>query len=511
MKKIMTISFLLAAVLTILTGCSDGTKKDEEKNTSGGGSVVVGITQDLDSLDPHKAVAAGTKEVLYNIFEGLVKPDKDGNLVAAVAESYQVSEDGMTYTFVLRPNVTFHNGKTVTAEDVIYSLKRSAGLLDTSDPEVQVVAALSVIQTIESSTNGEGKEVVTIQLSTPNTELLGYLTCSIIPCDYSEQASKPVGTGPFTFVSYTPMDSVVMERNESYYGQKAHLEKVTFRISESTDAAFVELLGGNIDIFPYLTEDQAAQLAGQYNIEIGDMSLVQGLFLNNAVEPFNNPLVRQAMCHAVDRQGIIDMLSGGHGTLIGSGVYASFGAYYDASLAGRYEYDVEKAKALLKEAGYEDGFSFTIVVPSNYSYHVSTAQVIVEQLKKVGVEAKIQQIEWASWLSDVYADHNFEATVIGLDSQLAPSDILKYYISGSPKNFINYESAAFTETYQKAMQTVDTELKKQYYKELQKYLADDAASVFLQSPALLVAVNPALGGYTFYPVYVQDMASVYYK
>ena len=511
MKKIMTITILFAALLTILSGCSGGTGTDEGRNNSAGGSVVVGITQDLDSLDPHKAVAAGTKEVLYNIFEGLVKPDKDGNLVAAVAESYEISEDGTTYTFVLRPNVLFHNGKTVTAEDVIYSLKRSAGLLDTSDPEVQTVAALSVIQTIESTVNSEGREEITIRLSSPNTELLGYLTCSIVPCDYTKQDTEPVGTGPFVFSSYTPMDSVVIVRNDSYYGQKAHLEKVTFQISESTDAAFVELLAGNIDIFPYLTEDQAAQLAGQYNIEIGDMSLVQGLFLNNAAAPFDNPLVRQAMCHAVDRQGIIDMISGGHGTIIGSGVYASFGAYYDESLAGRYEYDVEKAKALLKEAGYGDGFSFTIVVPSNYSYHISTAQVIVQQLKQVGIEAKIQQIEWASWLSDVYADHNFEATIIGLDSQLAPSDILKYYISGSPKNFINYENDAFMQTYEKAVQTTDAEQKKQYYKELQRYLADDAASVFIQSPALLVAVNPALDGYTFYPVYVQDMASVYYK
>ncbi len=512
MKKIMTRMLLLAAILTALTGCSGGTGEKKEEDTSKGGSVVVGITQDLDSLDPHKAVAAGTKEVLYNIFEGLVKPDKDGNLVPAVAESYEVAPDGMTYAFVLRQGVVFHNGKTVTAEDVVYSLKRSAGLLETSDPEVQVVAALSVISTIESSENEDGKEIVTIKLKEPNTELTGYLTCSIIPCDYKEQATKPVGTGPFVFTSYEPMESIVITRNEKYYGDKAHLESVTFSISESSDAAFVELLAGNIDIFPYLTEDQAAQLKGQYTIEIGDMSLVQGLFLNNAAAPFDNLLVRQAMCYAVDRQAILDMLSGGHGSIIGSGMYASFGAYYDASLAQKYPYDTEKAKALLAEAGYKDGFTFTIQVPSNYTYHVSTAQVIADQLRKVGITAKIQQIEWAAWLSDVYSAHNFEATIIGLDSQLAPSDILKYYIAGSPKNFINYaEDETFNATYQEALKTVDAKKKKELYKKLQANLADNAASVFLQSPALLVAVNPKLGGYTFYPVYVQDMASVYYK
>ncbi len=510
MKRFISMALLVVLSLTALTACGGGTK-DDNQDTSNGGQVVVGITQDLDSLDPHKAVAAGTKEVLYNMFEGLVKPSKDGDLVPAVAQSYKISEDGKEYTFVLREGVKFHNGQEVTAEDVLYSLNRCAGRLDESDPEVQVVAAFSVISDITASTDEAGAHVITVTLKEPNTELIGYFTCSIIPKDYKEQNTKPVGTGPFCFVSYTPMDSVVIERNDNYYGTKAFLEKVTFSISESTDAAFLELQAGHIDIFPYLTSDQAEQLKGQFNIEVGDMSLVQALFLNNAVEPFDDPKVRMAMCHAIDRQGLLDMVAGGYGSIIGSGIYAGFSLYYDETLANTYEYNVEKAKELLKEAGYPDGFAFTVKVPSNYDYHVSTAEVLVEQLKKVGITMNIQLIEWATWLSDVYADHTFEATIIGLDSQLVPGDILKYYVGNRPKNFINYYNADFDEVYMKAAATADTELKVEYYKQLQKYLTEDAASVFLQSPALMVAVNPKLGGYTFYPVYVQDMSTVYYK
>ena len=149
MKKRVLLALLLVSLTTVLCGCKDGTENGNSPDdiSSGtptyGGSIVVGITQDLDSLDPHIAVAAGTDEVLFNIFEGLVKPDKNGNFVEAVAESYVISEDAMTYTFVLRENVKLHNGDTVTVDDVVYSLKRCAGLLDVQDPNVLVDSALS--------------------------------------------------------------------------------------------------------------------------------------------------------------------------------------------------------------------------------------------------------------------------------------------------------------------------------------------------------------------------------
>ena len=501
MKKYFMMALLILVSAAVLSGCrKGGTKKDER-------SVVVGITQDLDSLDPHKAVAAGTKEVLYNIFEGLVKPDQNGNLVPAVAESYKISEDGKTYSFILRKDVKFHNGSTVTAEDVIYSLKRCAGMLETSDPEVQVVAALSVISDITTS-NENGVDTITVTLKEANTELIGYLTCSIIPKNYTEQAKKPVGTGPFRFVSYTPMSSLVMEKNKDYYGRKANIEKVTFAISENTDAAFLKLQAGQIDIFPYLTSDQATQLKDSFNIEVGEMSLVQALFLNNKVKPFDNPDVRRAMCLAVNRDDILSILNDGKGKKIGSGVYAGFGAYFNDACTDTYTYNLQEAKELLKKAGYPNGFTFTCVVPSNYTYHVQTAQVLASQLQNAGITMKIQMIEWASWLSDVYQGHNFEATIVGLDSQLAPSDILKYYISGSKKNFINYESEEFDRLYQEAIATTDSAKKKELYNKAQKCLADDAASVFLQSPSLMVAVSKRLTGYTFYPVYVQDMSTI---
>lgn len=544
MKKVLLFMMLLTFTVA-LCACSGDTKKDDPKVTetptgsenvtgtedvtgtetqtgtedqqvsdqtavsdsvSYGGEIVVGISQDLDSLDPHKAVAAGTKEVLYNIFEGLIKVDKDGNFVPAVAASYEITDGGLKYNFKLRDNVKFHNGKVVTADDVIYSLKRAAGKLETSDPEVLTVSAFSIISEINKTDDG-----VQVVLSEPNTELIGFFTSSIIPCDYDDQAKFPIGTGPFKFVSFEPLVSFVMEKNNDYYGNQAYLDKVTFRITSGGDSAFMELLAGSIDIFPYLTNEQAVQLQGRMDVLDGSMNLVQALFLNNAVKPFDDVRVRQAVCYALDRNEIVNVTAGGRGDVIGTNMFPSFAKYYDGSLVDTYNTNIDKAKELLAEAGYPDGFTFTIKIPSVYDFHVKTGQVIVSQLAKVGINAEIQLVDWGVWLEDVYMGRKHDATIIGLDSQMAPSDVLRFYPSDSSKNFMNYSNAQFDEVFEKAKAAVDESEKAALYKQCEKILTDDAAAAYIQSPSQMVAVNPQLGGYTFYPIYVQDMSTVYFK
>ena len=373
-----------------------------------------------------------------------------------------------------------------------------------------MTSALSCISDITASKNASGKDIVTVSLSTANTELLGYLTSAIIPKDYENQENAPIGTGPFKFVSYTPIASLVMEKNPDYYGTPAYLDKVTFKISADTNTAFMELLAGGIDIFPYLTSEQASQLTENYNIKIGTANLVQALFLNNAEKPFDDIRVRQAMCYAINRTEILDMVADGKGTLIGSNMFAGFAKYFNKDVVDTYPYNVEKAKGLLSDAGYPNGFEMTITVPSNYQFHVDTAQVIVEQLKQVGITAKIELVEWSSWLENTYRGRQYQTTVVGLDANLAPSDVLKRYRSTASSNFVNYVNEEFDRIYAAAVAETDDAAKVAYYRQLQEILANDAASVYIQDPASYVAVNKKLSGYTFYPLYVQDMSKVYY-
>jgi peptide/nickel transport system substrate-binding protein len=184
--------------------------------------------------------------------------------------------------------------------------------------------------------------------------------------------------------------------------------------------------------------------------------------------------------------------------------------FHADGLENTYRPDVEKAKALLKEAGYQSGFETTITVPSNYSFHVDTAQVIADQLRKVGIKATIKQVEWGVWLDRVYANRDYDSTVIGLNARLSPRDFLGRYQSADTTNFVNYSDPKYDETFAKAIKELNDAKRVAYYKQLQKILVDDAAAVFIQDPNLIIAKRKNLGGYKIYPLYVEDMASVFY-
>ena len=321
-----------------------------------------------------------------------------------------------------------------------------------------------------------------------------------------------MGTGPFKFVSRSVQENIILEKHGEYYGEPAHLDKVTYKIYEDGTALFTALDSGALDLVAHLTIDQVNNLSNGYQVLEGTMNLVQALYLNNAVEPFNNEKVRQALCYAVDVDAMLSLTAEGHGTRVGSSMYPAFAKYFDASLADAYPHDVEKAKALLAEAGYPDGFSFTITVPSNYQPHVDTATVLVEQLSAVGVKAEIQLVDWNTWVNDVYGGRNFQSPVVGFDSStLNASGMLARWVSDNDKNMINYNNADYDAAYAAAQSTVDDAEQTAHYKECLKLLSDTAANVYLQDMADFVAMHPDLEGYEFYPLYVIDMSKLYFN
>ena len=327
----------------------------------------------------------------------------------------------------------------------------------------------------------------------------------------SPPAIPPVGTGPFKFVSRSVQENIILEKHEEYYGEPAHLDKVTYKIYEDGTALFTALDSGALDLVAHLTIDQVNNLSNGYEVLEGTMNLVQALYLNNGAEPFTDERVRQALCYAVDVDAMLELTAEGHGTKVGSSMYPAFTKYFDASLADAYPHDPEKAMALLEEAGYGDGLSFTITVPSNYQPHVDTATVLVEQLSAVGVTAEIQLVDWNTWLSDVYEGRQFQSTVVGFDSSLlSASGMLSRWVSDDDKNMINYSNADYDAAYAAAQATTDDAQQTAYYKECLQILSDTAANVYLQDMADFVAVHPDLEGYEFYPLYVIDMSKLYF-
>ncbi|MCF0228338.1 MAG: ABC transporter substrate-binding protein [Parasporobacterium sp.] len=498
MKKVITFWLVIAIVMAAALSVYGGTSENGEASNS----VVVGISQDIDSLDPHNADYAGTREVLFNLFEGLVKATSGGSIEPAVAESYEISEDAQTITFKLRTGITFHDGTPVTPEDIKYSIERYAGI----QGEGSSFDAFKELQIIDDQT-------VAIILSEPNPEFIYELTCAVIPqANDADVNSNPIGTGPFKYVSFTPGMSIVLEKYEGYWKEGyPFLDEVTFKVVTDVNTAIFELNAGSLDIYQYLTADQVTALNENLDILEGSVNYVQALFLNNAVAPFDNVLVRQAMYYAVDRDLVNEFVFGGKSHIIGTNMIPAAEAYYNADTETTYTHDVQKAKELLAEAGYPDGFEFTITVPNNYAPHESTAQILAESLAEVGIKANINLVEFTTWFSDVYTDRNYEATVVAVDGKSAPSSWFTKNISTAANNFTNYSNPQYDEVFNLAFSATDLDRKAEYYKQLQQILADDAASIYVQDPANLLAINNKLEGYVFYPVSAQDMSVVKYK
>ncbi len=486
------------------SGSAEDAASGQETGDRYGGSIVVGVQQDIDSLDPHKATAAGTKEIIFNIFEGLVKPDENGNLINAVASDYTISEDGLVYTFTLRDNVKFHNGNVVTAEDVKYSLERVSGLLD-GTPLISTLSTIKSVDILDEKT-------VQVTVENANTELIYSFVAAIIPAGSGEdETADPIGTGPFSFVSYKPQQGIVLAKNPDYWQEGLpYLDQVEFKIINSADTALLELQGGTIDFYAYLTDSQAQALQGSHQVISSPTNMVQALFLNNAVEPLNDVRVRQAISYALDKESINDFVGGGNGTLLSSAMLPTLKEYYvDLNDTYGTTANVEKAKELMADAGYADGFDMEIAIVSTYEFHMQTGEVIVEQLKEIGINATIKGMENSSWLDEVYNGRQFDATITALTCDMTPGYLMNRFQTDSGKNFINFQSAEYDEIYAKAQAALDPDEKAGYYKELQKILCDQAGSVFIQAPANQTAISSKLEGYKFYPVYVQDMSTVY--
>jgi peptide/nickel transport system substrate-binding protein len=460
----------------------------------------------LDPLSP--ANTADGRSILFNVFEGLVKPDTSGGLQPCAAESWTIEQGGLVYTFKLREGVRFHDGSLLTSADVQFSLDTASAAGFTGFTQIAKVAA-------------EGDRLVRVILKAPDPEFLPYLAIGIVKAGNTEREQKVIGTGPYRVESYTAQQSLVLRIFEDYWRRSpleqeglSRLAKVTFVFLADSDALFLGLEGGSID-GASITGSITRQLDPErFDIVPGWSASVQLLALNNGVKPFDDIRVRQAVNYAVDTRGIIDTAFYGQGEPSGSPLIPGLAAYYDTSLADPYPLDLARARSLLAEAGYGEGgrrLSLEITVPFNYTMHVDTAQVVAEQLAKAGVGVSIKLVDWATWLSDVYRNRRFEATIISLDANnVSPRSFLSRYRSNSGSNFINFKSADFDRVYDAALAESDDQKRAALYKEAQRVISANAASVYIQDIFYFKAFRRgAYGGVLNYPLYAIDFASMY--
>ncbi len=471
---------ILLSMLLLSCGKEGKIEKKEIKTT---------MSMDIDSLNPYKMVSSGTEEIMSNVFEGLLMPNTKGELIPAIAEEYSVSEDGLYYTFKVRDGIKFHNGNPLDVKDVEFSLKRMSGK-DGFPPSSASFQEIEDIKILDGNR-------VQIKLKEADSAFIYSLTEGIVPDENAEQLDKnPIGTGPFRIAQYDREQQLVLDKFDDYWGEKAKVDRVTIFVVPNSETAFLKLLSGEINMLSRVDSKRINELKSFNNIS-APQNTVQIFALNNDVKPFDDERVRKAINLAINKDEIIAGVMGGDGIKLETNMSPVMSKFCIDNVGEKQ--DIEEAKKLLAESG-NSNLTFTIKVPSNYQMHVDTAQIIAEQLKNIGVIAKIETIEWTTWLSDVYSGRKYEGTIVGLSGKLDPYSILRRYTSNYKNNFFNFKDAEYDQLIQNAKDSTADEIIVANYKKAQEILRNKQVAIYIMDPKLVTTLDKKISGFEYYPL-----------
>ena len=465
-------------------------------------SLILGMVLEPTHLDPTAGAAAAIDEVVYaNIFEGLTRIDRWGVVRPALAKIWKISKDKKTYTFQLRQGVKFHDGSEFDADDVLFSLNRARGKDSTNAQRGLFRPIASVVK--------KGKYTVAVTLNQVTGSFLFNMgwgdAVMVDPASAGSNKSNPVGTGPFKFKRWVKGDRVEMVKNSDYWGKPVKLRKATIKIIPDPAAATAALMAGDIDAFANFPAPEAlSQLESnpQLKVVIGNTEGETILSTNNQSKFFKNLKVRQALAYAIDRQAIVDGAMFGFGKPIGTHFSPHHPAYVD--LTAKFAYNPEKAKKLLAEAGYPNGFDAVIKLPPP-AYARRGGEVVASQLRKVGIRLEIVPVEWAQWIGQVFKKRDYDLTIV---SHTEPMDIGIY---ANPKYYFAYDSPKFQGLMKKLNATVDRDERFKIMGDAQRLISADCVNGYLFQLAKGGVWNKDLRGlWENSPVQANDLTEVYW-
>lgn len=459
----------------------------------------IGVALEPPALDPTAGAAEAIDVVVYqNIFEGLTRIDQTGAVQPGLATAWTITEDGLSYRFTLAQGVTFHDGTSFDAEDVKFTFERllADDSVNAQKALYQSIAAVTVID----------PQTVEITLSRPDGLFLFNLgrgdAVIVAPESADNNANEPIGTGPFAFVQWDRGSRVILEQYGPYWGEKPALTKASYVFIGDTATMTNALLAGDIDGTNNFAPEALAVFEGnpQFKVLVGSTEGETILATNNARAPFDTLAVRQAMAHAINRHDIIEGATYGYGVPIGSH-FAPHHPYY-VDLTETYPFDLDAAKTLLAGAGYPEGFSATLKLPP-VAYARLSGQIIASEFAKIGVRLELINMEWAQWLEDVFANKDFDLTII---SHVEPFDLSNF---ANPNYYWGYQNPRFNELYTRIKNTPTAAERNKLLGELQKLLADDAVLAWLFQPQGVTVANKRVQGlWKDSPIFVNDLSAL---
>jgi peptide/nickel transport system substrate-binding protein len=464
-------------------------------------AVVLAMTLEPPGLDPTAGAASAIAEIVqYNVFETLTKINADGSITPLLAESWDISPDLKTSTFKLRRGVKFHNGEPFNAAAVKFSFERAAAEKSTNKDK-RTFATMERVVAVDDHT----VVILNKELNPDLLFLLGQATAIIVePKSADTNATKPVGTGPYKLESWSKGASVTLAKWADYRSAATvKMKKVTFRFISDPAAQVAALLSGDVDAFPRVAAARSLEQFKRhprFQIVISGSRAKTILALNNKKKPFDDVRVRRAISAAIDRRAVIEGAADGFGVPIGSHYVPGAFGYVDTTAVNPFNLD--KAKALLAEAGVKTPLEVSLILPPP-PYARQGGEVIAAQLAKIGIVAKLQNVEWAQWLSGVYGNKAYDMTII---SHVEPFDLGNF---AKPGYYWNYESPKFNEIYNKINNAPRAADRAKYLAEAQRLLANEAVHAFLYQPQWITVANKNLKGlWKDMPVFVNDLSAL---
>ncbi|MDQ3095392.1 MAG: ABC transporter substrate-binding protein [Actinomycetota bacterium] len=487
---------LAATLLIITTACSGGDGVDVgggggDAGGGAGGELVAAIAAEPDQLDPHKTTAYASFQVLENVYDTLVQPDENLDMAPALAESWETSEDQLTWTFKLRDGVTFHNGDELTAEDVVFSYNRII------DEELANSYRFEAIESVKATDD----LTVEIKLKQPTPSLLAQIGAFKGMAIVHEEnvtsgdvTRNPIGTGPFQLESYTSGDSIQLAAYEDYWGGAPGLASVRYTFVSEPTVALANLQSGEVQWTDNLPPQQVESLEGQDTVEIGRVPSNDYWYFatNQARKPFDDPRVRQALAFAIDRESITEAAKFGLATVNQTAIPETSQWYYDYA---PFEQDPDRAQQLLQEAGATN-LTMDMMVTNEFPETIQAAQVMASQLDDVGVTLNIRTEDFATWL-DEQSQGNFDAFMLGWLGNIDPDDFYysQHHSSGS-NNYHQFQNQEVDRLLDEARTETDQDTRKDLYDQAVKIIVDEASYTYLYNPDVVQGWSPDLTGYT---------------
>jgi len=465
--------------------------------------LVIGLQLEPPHLDPTSAAAGAIDQVLYaNVFEGLTRFGPDGSVNPGLAQSWDISDDGQVYTFHLREGVQFHDGSALDASDVVFTLDR-ARAEDSQNAQKALFAGIESVEALDDLT-------VKVTLAAPDGGFLFNMAWGdaviVAPESIESIKQSPVGTGAFRFRDWAQGDRITLERNPGYWGEAARLDSATFKFISDPTAAFAAVMAEDVQAFPFYPAPENLpqfEADARFQVLVGSTEGETILAMNNALPPLDNPMVRRAVSHAIDRKAIVEGAMFGLGTPIGTHFAPHHPDYVDLTFLS--EYDPELSRQLLAEAGLADGFTTTLKLPPP-SYARRGGEIIAAQLRNVGIETEITNLEWAQWLEEVFRGKDFGLTIV---SHTEPMDIGIY---ARPEYYFQYDSPEFQALNAALSTETDPEKRSELMVAMQTRIAEDHVNGYLFQLAVPTVADARLRGlWVDAPTQATDLTGVYWE